>query len=79
MTNEDTLSNYNDKPFAHFRPCHKGTSNKIIDYEKLPLVEIKRYERIEKSQLVKSIRERLLYHLKSDVIATMRKILSSYQ
>jgi hypothetical protein len=66
MTNTDILSNEHDKPFAHFK--HLNLSNRIIDYEKLSPSEIKRYKRIEKSQLVKSIRERRFYCLKSDVL-----------
>jgi hypothetical protein len=65
MTNTDTLSNDDDKPLALFK--HVNLSNRIIDYEKLSPSEIKRYKRIENSQLVKSIRERRFYCLKSDV------------
>jgi hypothetical protein len=67
MTNNNTLSNVNDKPCAHFKSV-KTISNRIIDYEKLSPSEIKRYKRIEHSQLVKSIKERRLYYLKSDVL-----------
>jgi hypothetical protein len=65
MTDKDTLSKDNDKSFAK---SVKTIPNRIIDYEKLSPAEIKRYKRIENSQLVKSIRERRLYHLKSDVL-----------
>jgi hypothetical protein len=65
MTNKDTLSKDNDKSFAK---SVKTIPNRIIDYEKLSPAEIKRYKRIENSQLVKSIRERRLYYLKSDVL-----------
>jgi hypothetical protein len=67
MTDKDTLSKDNDKSFAHFKSV-KTIPNRIIDYEKLSPSEIKRYKRIENSQLVKSIRERRLYYLKSDVL-----------
>ena len=65
MTDKDTLSKDNDKSFAK---SVKTIPNRIIDYEKLSPAEIKRYKRIERSQLVKSIRERRLYYLKSDVL-----------
>lgn len=65
MTDKDTLSKDNDKSFAK---SVKTIPNRIIDYEKLSPAEIKRYKRIENSQLVKSIRERRLYYLKSDVL-----------
>jgi hypothetical protein len=66
VTSNDILSKDNDKPFAHSRSLE--IHNRIIDYEKLSLAEIKRYKRIENSQLVKSIRERRFYYLKSDVL-----------
>ena len=66
VTNTDTLSNDDDKPFALFKQVN--LSNRIIDYEKLSPSEFKRYKRIENSQLVKSIRERRFYYLKSDVL-----------
>ena len=65
MTDKDTLSKDNDKSFAK---SVKTVPNRIIDYEKLSPAEIKRYKRIENSQLVKSIRERRLYYLKSDLL-----------
>lgn len=65
MTDKDTLSKDNDKSFAK---SVKTIPNRIIDYEKLSPAEIKRYKRIENSQLVKSIKERRLYYLKSDVL-----------
>jgi hypothetical protein len=65
MTDKDTLSKDNDKSFAK---SVKTIPNRTIDYEKLSPAEIKRYKRIENSQLVKSIRERRLYYLKSDVL-----------
>lgn len=67
MTNKDALSNDNDKCFVRFRSV-KTTPDRIIDYEKLSPSEIMRYKRIEHSQLVKSIKERRLYNLKSDVL-----------
>jgi hypothetical protein len=72
MTDKDTLSKDNDKSFAHFKSI-KTIPNRIIDYEKLSPAEIKRYKRIENSQLVKSIRERRLYYLKSDVLDNKQK------
>jgi hypothetical protein len=67
MTNTHTLSNDNDKAFADPKAL-KEIPSKIIDYEKLSPAEIKRYKRIENSQLVKSIRERRLYYLRSDIL-----------
>jgi hypothetical protein len=67
VTNKNTLLKDNDKPFAHHRSL-KEIHNRIIDYEKLSPAEIKRYKRIENSQLVKSIRERRLYYLRSDIL-----------
>jgi hypothetical protein len=67
MTNKDTLSKDNDKSFAHLKSV-KIIPNRIIDFQKLSPAEIKRYKRIENSRLVKSIRERRRYYLKSDVL-----------
>ena len=60
MTDKDTLSKDNDKSFAHFKSI-KTIPNRIIDYEKLSPAEIKRYKRIENSQLV-IYRHRLEHH-----------------
>jgi hypothetical protein len=72
MTDKDTLSKDNDKSFAHSTSV-KTIPNRIIDYEKLSPSEIKRYKRIENGQLVKSIRERRLYYLKSDVLGNKQE------